>query len=49
MYQLSQELFALEVNVDWGISSQPFSTLLTSKQQNVEFLPSMTFPLHKFY
>jgi hypothetical protein len=49
MYQLSQELFALEVNVDWGISSQPFSTLLRAKHGNVEFLPSMTFSLHKFY
>jgi len=49
MYPLSQELFALEVNVNWGIPSQPFSTLLTSKPGNVEFLPSMTFPLHKFY
>ena len=49
MYQLSQELFALEVNVNWGISSQAFSTLLTSKPGNVEFLPSMTFSLHKLY
>jgi len=49
MYQLSPELFALEVNVNWGISSQPFSTLLTSQPRNVEFLLSMTFPLHKFY
>ena len=49
MYQLSQELFALEVNVNWGISSQPFSTLLMSQPGNVEFLPSMTFSLHKLY
>ena len=49
MYKLSQELFALEVNVNGGISSQPFSTLLTSKQRNVEFLPPMTFSLHKLY
>ncbi len=49
MYQLSQELFALEVYVDWGISSQPFSTLLRPKHGNGEFLPSMSFYLHKFY
>ena len=49
MNQLSQELFALEVNVNWGISSQPFSKLLRPKPRNVEFLPSMTFSLHKFY
>ena len=49
MYQLSQELFALEVNVNWGISSQPFSTLLRPKPGNVAFLPPMTFSLHKLY
>ena len=49
MYKLSQELFTLEVNVNGGISSQPFSTLLMSQQGNVEFLPSMTFSLQKFY
>jgi len=49
MYKLSQELFALQVNVNWGISSQPFSTLLRPKQGNVEFLPSITFSLQKFY
>jgi hypothetical protein len=49
MYKLSQELFALEVNVNWGISSQPFSALLRPKQENVEFLRSMTFSLQNFY
>lgn len=49
MYQLSQELFALEVNVNCGISSQAFSTLLRPKQRNVEFLSPMTFSLHKLY
>ena len=49
MYKLSPELFALEVNVNWGISSQPFSTLFTPKQRNVEVLPSVTFCLQKFY
>jgi hypothetical protein len=49
MYQLSPLLFALEMNVNWGIYSQPFSTLLTPQPGNVEFLPSMTFSLQKFY
>jgi len=35
MYQLSQELFALEVNVDWGISSQLF---LRYSDPNTEML-----------
>gem|GEM_PF-3143593 len=49
MYKLSQELFALKVHINGGISYQLFSTLLTSKQRNVEFLPSMTFSLQKLY